>query len=210
LLFVQVSWPLVPIALCARRGIDLVEGNYFRLPSLWETALTAMLVLSLFWLLSGWIEIQNRLFEPDLTDLKREVRQLKESGAAAAALQAAAWPAFREEMAFRGLGLSGMARSGFAGPGILFGGVLFGLIHSSWGRIIPTAVLGMAWGFLATRTRSIFAAMLAHALNNVLAVFVDRAPLEPLVLLCASAVLTLAIVELEARHRGWRSSRTRF
>jgi len=50
--------------------------------------------------------------------------------------------------------------------------VFFGLFHISLSRILPTGVLGLVLGLLVLWTGSLWPAVLAHFLNNGLAVTV--------------------------------------
>jgi len=54
-------------------------------------------------------------------------------------------------------------------PAILISGFLFGLAHSSIYRLLPTFFLGAVFGYLAWRTGSVSCSMVAHALNNGIA-----------------------------------------
>lgn len=83
-------------------------------------------------------------------------------------------PGVCEELLFRGFALSGLKKLG-AWPGVLLAALLFGLAHSSIHRLAPTMILGVFFGYLVLRSGSVFVGMLAHMLNNGLAVlFVHR------------------------------------
>lgn len=84
-------------------------------------------------------------------------------------------PAVCEEVFFRGLVLSGMRRLG-PWPAIIVTALLFGLAHASIYRVLPTALLGILFGILLWRTRSVFCAMVAHAVNNGLMVTAIHVP----------------------------------
>lgn len=75
-------------------------------------------------------------------------------------------PAVAEELLFRGLVLQafrGMLKNKGA---ILVSAVLFGAFHMSAHRFFPQAALGALLALLVIRTRSIWPAVLAHALHN--------------------------------------------
>lgn len=74
-------------------------------------------------------------------------------------------PALCEEALFRGMILSGLRR---LGPGAAIGisALMFGLAHASIYRLLPTFFLGLALGYVAWRSRSIYCSMIVHALNN--------------------------------------------
>ncbi len=87
-------------------------------------------------------------------------------GAPALVLLLAVLPALAEEALFRGWVLRGL-RSQMSGPAaILLSSVMFGAFHLEPERIAFTAALGLALGFLALRTGSLWPGVLAHALNN--------------------------------------------
>ena len=77
-------------------------------------------------------------------------------------------PAIFEEMAFRG-GLFSCFR-GFKSPwpAILISAVVFGAFHGSFWRFVPTAMLGIAMGYLLAETDNMFYNMLFHLINNAL------------------------------------------
>ena len=77
-------------------------------------------------------------------------------------------PAIFEEMAFRG-GLFSCFR-GFRSPwpAILISAVVFGAFHGSFWRFVPTAMLGIAMGYLLAETDNMFYNMLFHLINNAL------------------------------------------
>ena len=74
-------------------------------------------------------------------------------------------PAICEELFFRGFVLSGLRRLGVA-PALLVSALLFGLAHSSIYRLLPTAFLGLLFGYAVWRTRSVACSITAHAINN--------------------------------------------
>ena len=77
-------------------------------------------------------------------------------------------PAIFEEMAFRG-GLFSCFR-GFKSPwpAILISAAVFGAFHGSFWRFVPTAMLGIAMGYLLAETDNMFYNMLFHLINNAL------------------------------------------
>ena len=77
-------------------------------------------------------------------------------------------PAIFEELAFRG-GLFSCVR-GFKSPwpAIRISAVVFGAFHGSFWRFVPTAMLGIAMGYLLAETDNMFYNMLFHLINNAL------------------------------------------
>lgn len=74
-------------------------------------------------------------------------------------------PAFCEEVFFRGLTLGGLRR---LKPWLAIGlsSLLFAVAHASIYRLLPTLLLGVALGYVAWRSGSIFCSMIVHAINN--------------------------------------------
>lgn len=75
-------------------------------------------------------------------------------------------PAVCEETLFRGAALSGL-RARIGAPGaVILTAVLFGIFHLTIYKLLATALIGLALGYLVVRTGSILSGMLMHALNN--------------------------------------------
>ncbi len=80
-----------------------------------------------------------------------------------------------EEIFFRGFVFPGLGRKLGIALGAVLSGLLFGLSHIDIGTIFPTAVLGVLFAVMYYKTRSIYASMTAHCVNNMLAVLALRA-----------------------------------
>jgi sodium transport system permease protein len=116
-------------------------------------------------------------------------------------------PALCEELLFRGVILSGLRRLGPVAA-VALSALLFGIFHTSLYRLLPTAFLGVAFGYLTWKTGSVLPAILAHALNNGLLVTLIRsetlqrvlgggeAAALPWSLTLAGSALTLAAILL--------------
>jgi sodium transport system permease protein len=85
-------------------------------------------------------------------------------------------PALCEETLFRGLMMSGFRRLGMW-PAIFVTAFLFGIAHASIYRLLPVMVLGVFLGYTVWKTRSIFAGMIVHMLNNALVVAMAKVKL---------------------------------
>jgi len=77
-------------------------------------------------------------------------------------------PALCEETMFRGYILNAFRKRGYWSA-IVISGILFGILHLDMFRLIPVTLLGIYLGYLTLRAGSIYAAMIAHFLNNGLA-----------------------------------------
>ncbi len=82
-------------------------------------------------------------------------------------------PAICEELMFRGFIIRGFEKRGFWNA-IIITAFLFAVLHLDPFRFIPVGLLGIWMGYLLLKTGSIFVPMLAHALNNTLAVLLSR------------------------------------
>jgi sodium transport system permease protein len=124
-------------------------------------------------------------------------------------------PALCEEAFFRGIVMSGFRRLG-KWPAIVSTAFLFGLAHASIYRLLPTMALGVLIGYTVWRTRSIFAGMIVHMLNNGLIVVMAKFKLFlsmpgwrptdtnlPWIYIALGGIITAAGVALIAReNRG--------
>jgi sodium transport system permease protein len=83
-------------------------------------------------------------------------------------------PAICEETLFRGALLRSLSPRLGRVSAIVLTGLLFGLFHMSVYRLVPAALLGVALGVVATRSGSLYTAMLFHAANNAAVVLLAR------------------------------------
>jgi sodium transport system permease protein len=94
-------------------------------------------------------------------------------------LVVAVTPAICEELVFRGVLLHGLRTRTTAARSILLSAAVFGAFHLSSEsalRFLPTLWLGLLLGLVVWRTRSLFAGMLMHFLNNGVVVLLLAAP----------------------------------
>jgi membrane protease YdiL (CAAX protease family) len=176
--FGQVSWPLLVAYLVWRYRLNPADSLGWRLPSPRDWGLAVLVALAMVWVGACVIDLQDGFFRAvdydaskDYREVQRTIEEIKEEGVVFAVLGAAVWTSIREELVFRGIGLFGLARSWGAVFGIAASAMLFGLAHGSVGRLLPTALLGAGFGLLAIGSRSVFPAVLAHALNNFIALY---------------------------------------
>jgi len=83
-------------------------------------------------------------------------------------------PAICEELFFRGYALSGLRGVLGKWAAVAVVALAFGVNHHSIFRLSITTGLGLLFGLLVVQYRSIWPAMLAHALHNGLSVLADR------------------------------------
>ena len=79
-------------------------------------------------------------------------------------------PGVFEELVFRGAMLRNMERDWRWPKIVLWQALYFGIIHTSIYRLLPTGILGAVLAGIALRSRSVFPAMLLHAVYNGLIV----------------------------------------
>lgn len=87
-------------------------------------------------------------------------------------------PGVCEELMHRGLLLKAYERRG-SYKAIVFSAIFFGLFHFDLTNLLGPVFLGLIIGYYVVRTNSIFAGMLAHFMNNVIAITVHYLAREP-------------------------------
>lgn len=87
-------------------------------------------------------------------------------------LVAALIPGICEEIAFRGLVHTGLRRSFGTNHAIIWGGAMFALLHLNPWNFIGLWSFGSLLGYLRERTGSIYPGIVAHVVNNSLALVV--------------------------------------
>jgi sodium transport system permease protein len=85
-------------------------------------------------------------------------------------------PAICEELAFRGVILSGFRHLGHKGRAVIYAAMLFGVTHSILQQSIVAMFMGVAIGFIAVQTGSIWPCMAFHAVNNSILLAISRLP----------------------------------
>jgi len=129
---------------------------------LWMVAFEAYL------LFESW-SITASLSEEDRTRLKETFLQIP---FVTVLITGAVIPAIAEEFFFRGFVLSAFLSKLGTMRSVLYTAILFGLFHVIAGNILslekflPTMILGMAIGFVAVKTRSLWPGILLHAVHN--------------------------------------------
>lgn len=81
-------------------------------------------------------------------------------------LSTAFFPAFFEELALRGFALTILRRNGdmFA---VFSSAIIFGVMHANFDQIVFAFLVGLVLGFITIKTRSIWAAIAVHFINNL-------------------------------------------
>jgi membrane protease YdiL (CAAX protease family) len=89
-------------------------------------------------------------------------------------------PAVCEEVVFRGALLRGLASRLSPPVALLIASAMFSAYHFKPVQMLPTFTLGLALGALSLRAGSILPSVVAHFLNNAMAIVVHRQESEPL------------------------------
>ena len=122
-------------------------------------------------------------------------------------------PAICEEVLFRGVLVRGLATRFFPLAAVLAGALVFSLYHLRIVQLVPTFSLGLMLGYLALRADSAVPGMIAHLLNNTIALLVARGDAPPIahafgghpqIALAGCAVATAMGLVLAT---GWRPAR---
>ena len=85
-------------------------------------------------------------------------------------ISSAVMPALAEEFACRGLVMGSLRRFG-EGFAILASAILFGIMHGNFEQIPFAFLVGLAVGFAAVKSQSIWTAVAIHSFNNFVSVF---------------------------------------
>lgn len=142
--------------------------------ALLAAALIALGGIPLGWALV-WLEMQ--LFAggglQSLTGLQEMLTATDARRALWLLFVAAVTPAVCEELVFRGVLLQSLSREERAWRAVLISAAVFGGFHLSFEtalRFLPTAWIGLLMGWVVWHSRSIFASMLMHCINNAFVV----------------------------------------
>ena len=168
---------LLPLLLLYRGGYDVPRVLSLRLPhaSAWPA--------TLFFMLGGWLlaielaGLQHFLlpFPDELLEQFADLfAALNAAPIAYALFLVGILPGVCEELLCRGYLLSAFRpRFGVTG-GVILAAIMFALLHMNPYRLVPTLWLGLLLGLIVVHTGSIFPAMFAHALNNILSFLVEK------------------------------------
>lgn len=135
---------------------------------------------------------------------------LEETGVVQTIVGIAVLPALAEEVVFRGVLLRGLAAQKRLPVAIVMSSAVFGIYHVLPAQVVATFLLGCVLGLLTLRARSIVPAVVAHFLNNAIAIIVSREELSavsdvlsanPVALLGVTAGLLSTGIVIIARER---------
>jgi membrane protease YdiL (CAAX protease family) len=168
---------VVPIAVIRLRRLPIRTIGLVR-PDARAVAAAALLGASLWYvaarLVAPWVEA----VDPD-HESTRALEALVEATPLAAIVVLTLIPAICEEVASRGVLALGLARRLGTAAAVVISATAFAALHMSIVRAVPTGLLGAALAILAIRSGSVVPAMIAHAINNALALLVGTGRLDP-------------------------------
>lgn len=96
-------------------------------------------------------------------------------------LASALVPGICEELLNRGMLLTALAARSGRVLAVIFTALLFAVMHIEPARMAATLVMGLAAGWLAAVSRSVWPAMMVHVVNNTAAILVDTGHAAPVV-----------------------------
>ncbi|HEX2077371.1 MAG TPA: ABC transporter permease subunit/CPBP intramembrane protease [Longimicrobium sp.] len=167
---------LPAVAFAALGPYDVRRTLAIRAPS--TRTLLAAAMIALGGIPVGWgiVWLEMRMFEGGIESLL-PLQELLTATDAQRALWlfflAALTPAVCEELVFRGVLLQSLGREMRGWKAVALSAAIFGAFHLSFEtalRFLPTAFIGLLMGWVVWHSRSIFASMLMHLVNNAFVV----------------------------------------
>ena len=183
-----VLFVLLPLAFAWYRRLDVIttfrlnavsipsESKYLQFARSWGYLISVLLLSAGLWMIAfeAYLIFENWSLASHLSEEERT--KLKETFLLIplwlVLLTGAIAPAVAEEFFFRGFVLSAFRTKLAPFRSVLYTSVLFGLFHVIAGSILslekflPTIILGIAIGYVAVRTNSLWPGILLHALHN--------------------------------------------
>ncbi|OHB75579.1 MAG: hypothetical protein A2Z34_07090 [Planctomycetes bacterium RBG_16_59_8] len=181
-LVVQLTILALPQLLLARLlGFQSTTTFAFRSLGVGRSIAVLLIAVSGFVVLLGVVNLQDVVFgelgvstREESAELERHIVQIEATGILFLVLGVVVLPALCEELFFRGFLQSGFVNAFGPTRGVIYTALLFGAMHSSMIKLLPTTLLGLLFGFLVVRTRSIVASIVAHLMNNLCVILFAR------------------------------------
>jgi membrane protease YdiL (CAAX protease family) len=126
---------------------------------------------------SAWylnLALVDALIEVEPEDVETLQRAVARPSLSLVLLAVALAPAICEEVVFRGALLRGLASRIPPLAALVISSAMFALYHVRPVQMLPTFTLGLSLGLLSLRAGSILPAVIAHFLNNTMAILVSR------------------------------------
>lgn len=212
-----------PLFLCLVRRYSVFSAFRFRRISGRNLFLVCLSSVAFTFLLMGILPLLEALFRRMGIDYEASVRPIRERiaaveqyGRAWSYLLLGGWTGFCEEFFFRGFLLSAFSRSFSLWKSVLYTSALFGALHGIPPQILATFFLGFFFAVVTSVTDSLWAGVLAHALNNVTVLSLEWSGevsgLPGYILLPAMGVFigSLALLFLEAQRSQFAEGKSEF
>jgi hypothetical protein len=171
----QAAFFAIPLFYARATGLRPWADNGFRRIDPVRLAAVVLASLALLWILKGLVDLQEEVFralglgervEVERRRIERGVERAGARGTAyAAALFVAASP-LSEETLFRGILLRGLAVRFGAARAVALTAAAFAAAHWKLVQIPPMLLLGLYFGTVVRLTGSLWAGIVAHAINN--------------------------------------------
>ncbi len=167
----EIILALLAVLMAALFRADLKRVFPFKWPRASKVAGTLILWLGTFLAAMAVTMLVSYFFPEEVLGASQGVQDIVVSVPVLLSLfLVALTPAICEEMAFRGGFLACLRGMKSKWAGILIVAAVFGAFHGSIWRFIPTAILGVALGYLLVETDNLFYSMLFHFVNNAVPV----------------------------------------
>jgi membrane protease YdiL (CAAX protease family) len=147
----------------------------------WRALVGAAVIGAAFWYVNLRISLPvARLTggEPELTRFQTRWLDNRELGMTIATL--AVVPGLCEEILCRGLLARALAARHPSWFAAIVSAAAFSLLHMSIPRALPTFTLGLVLAWLALAANSVWPAVIAHVINNAIAIAITQGALDPL------------------------------
>ena len=164
---------LLPLGACAYMRVAPVTTFSLRPPPVQGIVAAVCFGLSTWILAQAWFVFQSMWLPmpPEmLAEFERASQSLGDLSPGLMVLFLALVPAICEEFFFRGYALSGLRNGVGSVMAVVVVALAFGIHHHSVFRLAVTTGLGLVFGMMVLRYRSVWPAMLAHLMHNGIAV----------------------------------------
>ncbi|MBI3857506.1 MAG: CPBP family intramembrane metalloprotease [Planctomycetes bacterium] len=175
-LLMQVAFLAVPLVYARAAGLGALAGNgYVRIP-LRRVLYVLVASLGSFWLLNGLTHLQDlaarsmgleERAQAQVEQIRKGIDAAQKAGVAPTLVLFVIIPPLCEETFFRGLLFRGVAKRFGTGAALAGTSILFAWFHPMDVQKVLMVFLGCYFGLLVCLTGSLWAGILAHALNNL-------------------------------------------
>lgn len=165
---------LIPIGVLWYMKVDLRGAVNLNMPQ--KEGRTVALISGVFlWLLAfGFAFGYQKLISPYVTEaptLALLEEQMKNWSPLLQFIFIAVTPGICEEFIFRGFALKPLQKRFGSTAAVIIVALIFAIVHLDVVRLLPTFALGLVFGHLTVKTKSLYPAMVLHVLNNAVAIF---------------------------------------